>query len=737
MKIELKYVKFKNFLSFGSKMQEVEFKRGVNLVLGHDDEKGKSNGSGKTSFLETVPFALFGKVHRNIKKEQIVNWKNRKGCEVHLAFQKGESEYRIFRGIKPDKFEIYKDNELVDKPAHTKDYQLILDNIVGMNFNTFMSLVHSNINSSAPILAMKKPEKRKFIEKVFGLELYTKLHEICNEKLKNSNERIKEMDFSMVKNREVVKDAEQRIRSLNLKLKEMGSSENELNEAEEVLKALKDADENWTDKLEALDKELEIIERTDDHHDFLIRRLKEKETLTLQKIRMMVKSMSDIEKDLEKTDDILTQKRKMETIVKFWGSPPTIEEKIEYTVKLIEEYDGKIENGREGNQQLTSLITRTKDNIKRVKKQIDTLSKDKKCPTCGTDVEGSNILQDLEDEISEDQEYIDRHINRLDELEELMKEIIKSRGASNEALEELKDRKMQYLLLEKEVNSSNRDELTERLKSLKESEVRSKSVNKKLESKRNEIEKYRDSSIRKIEIMKEEKNELSTKIHEISQAESVMDKLGEKVAIEKGNKETYTTLIDKDELNIKKFLKENRDFKNKMGKLNDLKDYMDFIKECCGDEKVKQYAISSIMPYLNKQTNRYLSDVGYNFWVKLDKWLDAHLEGPGITKGSYGSLSGGEGRGIDLALQFAFLDIARLRAGSFPDVNIMDEILDSSIDVQGLQKIVDIIQSKQREDDSKVFIISHRQEVDELDIDNVYFITKKDGYSSIKILEKQ
>ena len=71
-----------------------------------DVEQYYSNGilSHNSSFLETIPFALFGKVHKDIKKDQIVNWKNRKGCEVHLTFTKGESEYRVYRGIKPDKF---------------------------------------------------------------------------------------------------------------------------------------------------------------------------------------------------------------------------------------------------------------------------------------------------------------------------------------------------------------------------------------------------------------------------------------------------------------------------------------------------------------------------------------------------------------------------------------------------------------------------------------------------------
>ena len=161
----------------------------------------------------------------------------------------------------------------------------------------------------------------------------------------------------------------------------------------------------------------------------------------------------------------------------------------------------------------------------------------------------------------------------------------------------------------------------------------------------------------------------------------------------------------------------------------------ELIKEICKDQNIKQYAISSIMPYLNQQTNHYLSEVGYGFYAIIDKWLQAEIKGPGVTKASYGSLSGGEARGIDLAIQFGLLDIARIQAGQWPDILIMDEILDSSVDSKGIAKLVEIIRTKQAQENNKIFVISHREEIgDEFEADFQYFISK-DRYSKVEVVK--
>ena len=194
MKLEIESVKIKNFLSFGNVENHIPFQNGVNVVLGRDVSTGRSNGAGKSSFLESIPYALFGQTHKGIKKEQLVNWKNGRDCRVELNFKTGEIPYRIIRGIKPDIFEIYEEDGLIEKTAHIRDYQKTLEDIIGLNFNTFVSLIHTNINSSNRILSMKAGEKRKFMEDVFGLWLYSKLTDKSNEKMRfdivNQNELI-------------------------------------------------------------------------------------------------------------------------------------------------------------------------------------------------------------------------------------------------------------------------------------------------------------------------------------------------------------------------------------------------------------------------------------------------------------------------------------------------------------------------------------------------------------------
>jgi DNA repair exonuclease SbcCD ATPase subunit len=173
--------------------------------------------------------------------------------------------------------------------------------------------------------------------------------------------------------------------------------------------------------------------------------------------------------------------------------------------------------------------------------------------------------------------------------------------------------------------------------------------------------------------------------------------------------------------------------KTDMRRLNSISDYLNEIKIILKDENIKQYTIKQIMPYLNKQANHYLSEVNYGFYVSIDKWLDVEIKGPGIRDASYDNLSGGERRGIDIAIQLSLLDIARTQSGCFPDILIFDELLDSSIDGVGMEQLMKIIKVKQKETDDKIFIISHRQEIDAELIDHEYKVVKENGFSRVII----
>ena len=138
-----------------------------------------------------------------------------------------------------------------------------------------------------------------------------------------------------------------------------------------------------------------------------------------------------------------------------------------------------------------------------------------------------------------------------------------------------------------------------------------------------------------------------------------------------------------------------------------------------------------MIPYIAKLTNTYLSEGGCNFYLNITGWLDEEIMGPGITNCSYGNLSGGEARSIDLALQLTFLDILRLQRGANLDIIIFDEILDSSIDTSGLSNLLKIIKVMQVRDNSKVYLITHRQEVSDIDVDRIYTVEKRKGFSEV------
>ena len=85
------------------------------------------NGAGKSTMLDAISFALFGKAHRNINKGQLINSVNGKACVVEVEFSALGSEYKVLRGVKPTKFEIYRDGTLLNQDSHNKEYQKVLE----------------------------------------------------------------------------------------------------------------------------------------------------------------------------------------------------------------------------------------------------------------------------------------------------------------------------------------------------------------------------------------------------------------------------------------------------------------------------------------------------------------------------------------------------------------------------------------------------------------------------------
>jgi len=165
--IVFKKIKWKNFLSTGNTPIEIELNKApTTLIIG-------TNGSGKSTLLDALCFVLFNKPFRMIKKEQIVNTINDADTEVTVEFTVGTKNYVVTRGIKPNKFEIYSDGELINQDASSIDYQKYLEaNIMKLNYRSFIQVVILGSSSYEPFMKMKPRYRREVVEEILDIRVF-------------------------------------------------------------------------------------------------------------------------------------------------------------------------------------------------------------------------------------------------------------------------------------------------------------------------------------------------------------------------------------------------------------------------------------------------------------------------------------------------------------------------------------------------------------------------------------
>ena len=190
--IIFKKVRWKNFLSTGNNFIEVDLdKNHTTLIVG-------DNGAGKSTILDALSFSLFNKPFRSVKKDQLVNSINLGGTEVEAEFQIGSKEYKVCRSIRPNKFEIYVDKELINQDATIMDYQKHLEqNILKINSKTFNQVVVLGSSSFIPFMQLKNSFRRDVIEEILDIKVFSIMNILAKQKQKELDESIKELKKDM------------------------------------------------------------------------------------------------------------------------------------------------------------------------------------------------------------------------------------------------------------------------------------------------------------------------------------------------------------------------------------------------------------------------------------------------------------------------------------------------------------------------------------------------------------
>jgi len=166
--IIFKKIRWKNFLSTGNNFVEIELNKSqMTLMIG-------ANGSGKSTMLDALCFALFNRPFRLIKKEQIVNTINNADTLVELEFQVGTKAFKVIRGIKPNIFEIYCDDVLQNQDASSIDYQKILeDQILRLNYRAFKQIAVLGSSAYQPFMQMRPRHRREVVEEILDIRVLT------------------------------------------------------------------------------------------------------------------------------------------------------------------------------------------------------------------------------------------------------------------------------------------------------------------------------------------------------------------------------------------------------------------------------------------------------------------------------------------------------------------------------------------------------------------------------------
>ena len=404
-------ITWRNFLSTGNTPIEINLRESpTTLIIG-------KNGSGKSTILDALCFALFNKPYRIIKKDQMINTINNADSIVEVYFSIGPKAYKVRRGIKPNIFEIYQDGELINQNASGVDYQKYLEtNILKLNYRSFCQVVILGSSSYEPFMKMRASYRRDVIEEILDIKVFASMNLLLRSK-----------------QQELTKDITTLRHSVDL-------IENKVNLQEQHYNELSKRD---TDQIDV--KQKDITKAQNDKRDYMFRieslnkEIVQNQLQIADKVKVSEK-MTQLQKLEAKIDQNLKTHKKALKFFEENKNCPTCTQDIkeEFRQDKIDEERRAVVKLQDGYKQLLSEITKQEEKISNFDKVSERIRNiETNVAKLNTSIDELKRYSDrLEDEIEKLRIEDTSGLNIKEEIVRLKQELVKTKEDRDKVIDE-------------------------------------------------------------------------------------------------------------------------------------------------------------------------------------------------------------------------------------------------------------------------------------------------------------
>lgn len=684
MSIVLKNITLRNFLSIGAVTQAVNFDSkeltlilGENLDLGGD---GARNGTGKTTLIQGLTYALFGNPINQIRKDNLINRTNGKGMMVTLEYSSNGIDYKIERGRRPNVLKFYVNGEEQKEDENSaqgenKDTQREIERTLGMTPDMFKHIVALN-TYSAPFLSLPGGDQRKVIEQLLGITLLSEKADLIKEKIRINKDSIQQEEFRIKAVEEANKRVQEQIDSLKRRQVLWQKQHDEA-----LNKLVADYDE--LSKID-IEKELQA------HKDLVIyndlkRKKEQYDAILARQVAWQQKRDSDVaalqvQYDTLSHIDIDTELQAHKDLA-------------EYNIKKVE-LDSLTKN-------ITSLEASLKKDqalVTKLEDEIKTLEENK-CYACGQDFHDENHNSVL--------------LSKRDLLTTAYNDLTQTQN-------DLEKNKNSIFVLGEKPTTHYKTE-SEAIKHSSELER----IQQQIVSKQNEEDPYADQLIENgVTIVGDMPITIYDTEAEAIEHRTIVANLETTIATKVAESDPYGEQIS----DMEKQALQEISF-DKINELTKIGDHYKFLQDLLTskDSFVRKKIIDQNLSYLNSRLTNYLDKIGLPHTVVFKNDLSVEITELGREL-DFDNLSRGERNRLILGLSFAFRDVWE---NLYYPINtiFIDELIDSGMDTVGVENSMAILKDMSRRRNKSIWLVSHREELAGR-VPQVLKVVKENGFTS-------